>query len=450
MTTYTTEIDPTDTGLTDTDPPDADPADAGPTGSAGAAAGDPLTAAGSADDDRRSSGRAARNAQTDAFEAARLISFGLRPRLVPARDATYAELIRRYLRDPAFAELTGAIAAGLGLVILDVSERAGMVPAGAEDSAFTVRITDYARRAGGEHRAADRLLHAIAHLAIAALAFPRPADLADDSYVGRVTVEGVDAFVRQACRLLEERAAAAGSDADPPADTPSLEAAWRIYARRPSTGATRDSRRLAGSTTGIVARAMAFLVESGCLVQVGDQGGGTYRTTPRYQVQVRELAADSALEELLNLGVVTVADGSGGLRVLSSEPTLPGTDSGELSGADLTDSHRADSSGAGNRADGEGTGEAARAGADGDTHPDREQPGGEQRSHGEPNQPEPEPDPKPVGGDEPGAARPEAVRPASGNAGAERNGMDDRPGIEDPGTEPGMNGSDGSRGGRGV
>ncbi|WP_018501933.1 hypothetical protein [Parafrankia discariae] len=281
--------------------------------------------------------RNARREHGDAFDAARLIAYGLRPKLVPARDGAYAELVRRHLRDQEFAALTQAVAGGLGLVVLDVAERAGLVVAGAEDSAFTVRMTDYARRAGGEHRSAERLLHAIAQLAVAAIAFPRPADLLDDSYVGRVSVEGVDAFVREACRLLAERVAAdpdAGSDteADPVDGRRTLEAAWRLYARRPAAGTTRDARRLAGSTTGIIARAMSFLADSGCLVAVSEQAGGTFRTTARYQIQVRELAADAALEELLDLGVVTVADGSGGVRVLEAEPVLPGTEAGRTSG----------------------------------------------------------------------------------------------------------------------
>ncbi|MCK9901213.1 hypothetical protein MXD63_14135 [Frankia sp. Cpl3] len=273
--------------------------------------------------------RGVRQRHDDAYDAGRLIAYGLRPKLVPARDTRYAELVRRYLRDEEFAALTRATAAGLGLVVLDVAERAGLVAGGAEESVFTVRMSDYARRAGGEHRSAERLLHAIGQLAVAALAFPRPADLLDDTYVGRVSVDGVDAFVREACRLLDERVCAdPGAELDPrgTGDDRALEAAWRLYARRPAAGTTRDTRRLAGSTTGIVARAMGFLAESGCLVPVSDQAGGTFRTTARYQIQVRELAADAALEELLGLGVVTVSDGSGGVRVLAGTPVLPGTD----------------------------------------------------------------------------------------------------------------------------
>ncbi|WP_030691328.1 membrane protein [Streptomyces globisporus] len=244
----------------------------------------------------------------DAADAARLVSFGLQPKLLPARDAEYTELLRRYREDPAFARLADAVATGLGLVVLEVSPRAGMAVTAGEDSVFAVRMGDYARRASTD--SADRFLHGLAHLALAAMAFPRPEDLADDAYIGRLTVNGVDAFVRQACLRLEQRAEEQGENTDPASDAPGLEAAWRTYARRSATGATKDARRLAGSTTGIVGKAAAFLTDSGFLQRTGDEGGGSYRTTARYQLQVRDMAGSAAMAELLDLGVVPVSDGS--------------------------------------------------------------------------------------------------------------------------------------------
>ncbi|KUO11222.1 hypothetical protein [Streptomyces sp. DSM 15324] len=244
----------------------------------------------------------------DAADAARLVAFGLQPKLQPARDQEYADLLRRHREDPAFARLADAVAAGLGLIVLEVSPRAGMAVTAAEDSVFAVRMGDYARRTSAD--GGDRFLHGLAHLAVAAMAFPRPEDLADDGYIGRVSVNGVDSFVRQACRRLEERAEEQGENTDPATDAPGLEAAWRIWARRSATGATKDARRLAGSTTGIVGKAVAFLTDSGFLQRTGDDNGGTYRTTARYQLQVRDMAGSAALAELLELGVVPVTDGT--------------------------------------------------------------------------------------------------------------------------------------------
>ncbi|WP_030907021.1 hypothetical protein [Streptomyces sp. NRRL F-5126] len=265
----------------------------------------------------------------DAADAARLVSFGLQPRLLPARDAEYTELLRRYRDDPPFARVADAVATGLGLVVLEVSVRAGMAVTAAEDSVFAVRMGEYARRAASD--SADRFLHGLAHLAVAALAFPRPEDLADDGYIGRITVNGVDAFVRQACRRLEERAEESGENTDPASDAPGLEAAWRVYARRSATGATKDARRLAGSTTGIVGKAVAFLTESGFLHRTGDDAGGAYRTTARYQLQVRDMAGSAALGELAELGVVPVTDGSATLL----PPGADADDLGPVEGAGL-------------------------------------------------------------------------------------------------------------------
>lgn len=244
----------------------------------------------------------------DAADAARLVSCGLQPKLIPARDAEYTELLRRYRDETAFARLADAVATGLGLIVLEVSPRAGMALAAAEDSVFAVRMGEYARRAAAD--SADRFLHGLAHLAVATMSFPRPEDLADDGYIGRITVNGVEAFVRQACRRLEERAEGQGENTDPATDAPGLESAWRIYARRSATGATKDARRLAGSTSGIIGKAVAFLTESGFLQRTGDDAGGSYRTTARYQLQVRDMAGSAAMAELLELGVVPISDGT--------------------------------------------------------------------------------------------------------------------------------------------
>lgn len=251
----------------------------------------------------------------DAEAAARLISFGLRPKLLPGRDVVYGALVRRYTEDASFKQLTHAVAAGLGLLVLDVSTQAGAVLAATDESVFEIRMDGYARQSRiRERRDTEKVLHGLVHLAAAALGYPRPDDLANDTYVGRVSVEQVDGVVREACRILDERAAKAGRNKDPLSDAPELEQAWRAYARRPAAAATKDGRLASDTTRGMVSRALRFLADQGFLVPVSGEQGGTYRTTPRYQVQVRELAADSAFEELLALGVVAVGDAAGTLR----------------------------------------------------------------------------------------------------------------------------------------
>src|SRR5918996_2290153 len=163
----------------------------------------------------------------DVESAARLGAQGMRPKALPPRDAGYAELVRRYRDDDGFADTVQRVAAGLGLVVLAVQAQSGIVLAAVEDSVFEIRMDEYARRTVLQNRQADKLLHGLAHLAAAALALPRPDDLGDDSYVGRVSVDQVDGAVREACRSLEERTA--GADADPLSGAPQLGAGWRAW-----------------------------------------------------------------------------------------------------------------------------------------------------------------------------------------------------------------------------
>ncbi|GAA5166565.1 hypothetical protein GCM10023214_39470 [Amycolatopsis dongchuanensis] len=251
----------------------------------------------------------------DVEAAARLVSYGMRPKQLPGRDVVYADLVRRYREDSAFKQLANSVAAGLGLLVLDVSTQAGAVLAATDESVFEIKMDSYARQSKiRERRDTEKVLHGLVHLATAALGYPRPDDLANDTYIGRVSVEQVDSVVREACRILDERAAKAERNNDPLSDAPELEQAWRAYARRPAAAATKDGRLASDTTRGMVSRALRFLADQGFLVQVSGEQGGTYRTTPRYQVQVRELAADSAFEELLELGVVAVGDSAGTLR----------------------------------------------------------------------------------------------------------------------------------------
>ncbi|MGH3683304.1 MAG: hypothetical protein ACRDT2_24010, partial [Natronosporangium sp.] len=151
----------------------------------------------------------------DAQAAGALVGFGLRPKLLPARDLGYADLVRRYAEDGTFQDLVEAVAAGLGLAVLHVGMQTGAVLAAMDDSVFEVKMDEYARRSATRDRS-ERVLHGLIHLAVAALAFPRPDDLANDAYVGRVSVEQVDGVVREACRMLDEKVAAAAENHDPP------------------------------------------------------------------------------------------------------------------------------------------------------------------------------------------------------------------------------------------
>ncbi|WP_221639337.1 hypothetical protein [Nocardia bhagyanarayanae] len=204
--------------------------------------------------------------------------------------------------------MVAAVAAGLGLVVLEVDQRSGIVLAAEAGSVFELKLEDYASPRMPGRRDTERVLHGLAHLAIAALAFPRADDLANDFYPGRVSVELVDTVVRETCRVLEQRAERRGDLSDPGADELELERLWRVYVRRPSVAETKDGRHNADTTRGVVRRALGWLADRGLLQPVGEQSDEVFRTTGRYQILVRQLASQTALDELLALGVVPSLD----------------------------------------------------------------------------------------------------------------------------------------------
>lgn len=251
----------------------------------------------------------------EAEAAGQLIAYGFRPKLAPSRDEVYAALVKRFLEEPDFEQLVKRYATGLGMKVLDVSTRAGMVHAALPGSVFETRTEQYARQARlGQHRTAERVLHGITHLAIAALCFPRQEDLPDDGQVGRVRASEVDQYVRTVCEALEQRATQDGEDPDPPADASDLERVWHAYQRRPEVARTKKGRPGVSSTRGAAHRALAYLVERGMLREAGtdpERGEKNYVSTFRYKLHVRELAATRAYQELLKLGIPPPSDTDG-------------------------------------------------------------------------------------------------------------------------------------------
>lgn len=204
----------------------------------------------------------------DAEDAARLIAFGMRSRQRPAKDRGYRALVVRYRSEADFRVLVERTARGLGLKVLGAREDIGLALAALPSSVYETRIEDYVRvvKQRGE---GERLLHGIIHLAVAALAFPRPADLANDGYTGRVSTEAVDRTLRDACDRLRERAAATEAGGDTPSGTPELERVWSAYAKRPEASLTKDGRLAPNSTKGMITRALNFLTDQGFLAVAG-------------------------------------------------------------------------------------------------------------------------------------------------------------------------------------
>lgn len=220
-----------------------------------------------------------------AEDAARLVSYGLRPTLRPSKEPDYGELLERYRADGNFREHVHVIARGLGLVVLGETDL-GMVLGAEQEGPFAQRLADYRR---SRLSVEERMCHGLVQLAVAAWCFPTAESLEDpDAIAGtRVSVQRLVEYLVGICDELKSRA----DDDDPLAGSPELQEAWRTVLARAETRGRPDGRRSAGTLAGMVAHALQSLEQGGLLRKIDDRQGGTWQALSAYRLQVRELAA---------------------------------------------------------------------------------------------------------------------------------------------------------------
>ena len=138
-----------------------------------------------------------------AEKCGRLIRFALRPRLSPADDVGYLQLIREFFSDANFQDITHAFALGLGLRIVNASTQSGLALGTTTESPFQLQREDYHSRMS----ASDRIVQGLVHLAIAAWCFPRAEDLseADDVLPARLAVDQLVEYLHTLCEELKAR-----------------------------------------------------------------------------------------------------------------------------------------------------------------------------------------------------------------------------------------------------
>ena len=226
--------------------------------------------------------------ESDGYLSGRLIQWSLRPQAIPFNEPEYRELINRYLERQDFRVLVREIASGLGLAVLAVTDR-GMFLGTEDDSVFALRPGSFR---AGQSSADDRLLDGLVQVAIASTIYPKQRDLDEDVIDAKppVAVEDVDRVLRE---MYDAYKLAAGSEPDPESSNieRGLVEAWRVYEGRPAISMTPQGRRTANSTQGVIERNLEQLVEYGCFTADRRPKSVAYRSTLRYQVLVKELAA---------------------------------------------------------------------------------------------------------------------------------------------------------------
>lgn len=234
----------------------------------------------------------------DVRQAARLVGFSL-ARTEPGDDGGYRDLISAYRGDSAFRALVDTVAEGLTLRPVACTERAGLVlaassPADDGDESIIGRTSPFAplaedlRRAGVPGSVRERQLWTLGLLSVCYCAYPTPDALDDETQVGQVDPRRAQQVLRDLCHQLDRQVS---QQVDPPADAPQLERVWRAYLNTAETGTTKDARALLTSTEAIVGRVCRVLHELRLLRPIPRVSPVAYRTTPRLQLHVREMAA---------------------------------------------------------------------------------------------------------------------------------------------------------------
>lgn len=230
-----------------------------------------------------------------AYDAGRLIQWGLRPKAIPFNEPEYRALIDGYIDRPQFRSLVQELAEGLGLVVLAVNDR-GFFLGTQDNSVFALRPSDFR---SGRTTADDRLLDGLIQIAIAATIYPRQQDLDEDALEAKppITCHEVDELLRKLCGEYKQRIAD-----DPDATTDDLQRgfheAWRVYEARPAVRTTGQGNLAMNSTQGLIRRRLHQLADHGCFVVTGQEPNESFRPTLRYQILVKQLAATTLYRQL--------------------------------------------------------------------------------------------------------------------------------------------------------
>lgn len=225
------------------------------------------------------------------YKASRLIYKGLQPRNYAEKDKEYAELLRLCLSSFEFTDHVKAIAEGLSLQVVDISDKGIILSPASTDSRFAMGLSEYRKELEGEvdpentEAQAKRGLIALIQVAIAATFFPTAEILDDDDYeaLGKsATLKDFNAVLLKMCdNVIKED--------DQEVIAPSLQKGARWLKALPDSlpkGKTATFR----SKWGAISIIANHLDRSGLLKFQKTSDGDCYFPTYRYQQLLRRRA----------------------------------------------------------------------------------------------------------------------------------------------------------------
>ena len=218
--------------------------------------------------------------------AARLVYKGLSPRLHPQHDQEYRALIRKWLAEPAFREQAQAVAEGLELELLDVSENGLVLAPRDAESRFAMGLSEYRKSLVRDGHKLERGTIAVLQAGIAAAFFPTAAKLDDpDESVETVRLADIREVVLNLCHRIADL-----QPGDALAMPAVLRGAWDQLLALPVH--QHDAKRASlSSLDGALRLVLGQLREQGLVQYEEGSDGGFYFPSRRYRLLLARHAA---------------------------------------------------------------------------------------------------------------------------------------------------------------
>ncbi|MGL5826477.1 MAG: hypothetical protein ACRCZD_06815 [Phycicoccus sp.] len=246
--------------------------------------------------------------RADGRDLGQLLGYALKPKTRPGAEGDYARLMGRYLDEVVFREAFDALLDGLYMRVLHAGDL-GLVITTRQESVFAYRLSAEPATWNKERA---KVLRGLAHLGIAAYAYPHPDDLHDPS-VRYVEVVPCEDFIRRCCVQLRARAdaVAQGGVEDHVVDlalAAGLDTGWVEWEQLPpyevGTRGRGTGRITTKSAAYWVLRAAKDLVDHGLARPVGKESDGRYQLLERYRHQIGFSAALEGYQVLTALARV--------------------------------------------------------------------------------------------------------------------------------------------------
>jgi len=240
------------------------------------------------------------NPLEQAEAATRLLLLAMTPRITPANNTEYGEMLTRFSTDPDFKEFTRAVARGMGVQIYTDVVQHGLMLVPVEGGFFAPRLDSFRR--GMRFR--ERVAYGFLHYVLAAYVFPSDEALGDELEVlsARIRPADVARFAVETCENLKSNTANREILSEE-----MIEAYSHLLSMREGDAGGPGQNNLVSMLRTILDK----YEREGLFNVFEEDGESVYRSRPQFRVQVRFMMQESERRLLTLLQQMRAAESRG-------------------------------------------------------------------------------------------------------------------------------------------